>query len=105
MDPLFFIFLCFANWRISSMVSSEEGPASIFGRLRSKLGVRYTKDGYPYGTTNASRGILCTWCVSVWGGILITLLLVTTLPLPYLLMLPLVLSTGAILLDVLINGR
>lgn len=108
MGPLLFIVLCFANWRISHMIAAEEGPANIFGRIRNWTGVRYDKNGVPYGTNNLSRGILCVWCVSVWVGFLLAVLVinyVTVSTLADAVSLPFAISTGAIIIEALVNGR
>lgn len=53
-----------ATWRISMAVTEEEGPFSVFVRLRS----RYPQNSW-FG-----RGIHCLWCVSFWAGIVLGLI-------------------------------
>lgn len=50
-----------ATWRISSLFAKEDGPFHIFVRLRSVRGLGDLLD--------------CLWCVSVWVGALVGLLL------------------------------
>lgn len=64
-----FILLSFAVWRVSSLITSEDGPWDIFAKLRNISGVRYDESSQEYGTTSLSRGILCLWCVSLWVGL------------------------------------
>lgn len=58
--------LTLATWRISSMLVNEEGPWSIFRKLREKVGI--SEDG-PIVTVPDGMlpGVLsCVWCCSVW---------------------------------------
>lgn len=67
----------FATYRLASMVSSEEGPFSIFDKLRASLGAYdYGKNGRP--DTNLGRGISCPLCTGVYLSA--ALLLVVFLP-------------------------
>lgn len=50
-----------ATWRISAMVTDEEGPFSVFERLRS-----WAPMGGKWGWVG--RGVYCLWCVSFWIG-------------------------------------
>lgn len=62
----FRIFLAIlATYRLASLITSEEGPFSIFDKLRSMAGA------YDYGpngeaTTNLGRGITCPLCVGIY---------------------------------------
>lgn len=47
-----------AVWRATVMVTEDEGPFSVFARLRDHLD--------PYQKTWVGRGINCPWCVSWW---------------------------------------
>lgn len=55
----------FATYRLASLVGSEEGPFSIFERLRAKAGA------YDYGENGKAqsalgRGISCPLCVGLY---------------------------------------
>lgn len=71
-----FILGALAVYRLTLMVSSEEGPADIFGRFRSAIGVRYDEHSRPVGKNWFARGVLCFYCLSVWFGLLATALVV-----------------------------
>jgi type IV secretory pathway TrbL component len=70
-----FILAALTTYRITAMIHSESGPADIFGRFRSWIGVRYDQYSNPRGTNWVAEGVLCFYCLSVWIGILITLFL------------------------------
>lgn len=56
MTFLLFLISAFAVSRVSDIIAEEEGPLSVFRRLRRKVPAR----------TNAGRGIRCPYCVGVW---------------------------------------
>lgn len=56
------IITALAVWRASEMISDEEGPFSIFARLRS-----ITPKAPPWGWIG--RGFDCPWCVSFWAAL------------------------------------
>lgn len=47
-----------AAYRLSLLISKEDGPAYIFRRLR-KL---------PSRNSSAKEGLACEWCMSIWTG-------------------------------------
>lgn len=51
-----------AVWRVAKVITEEEGPFSIFTKIRSHARV----DG-KYGWIG--RGVYCLWCVSFWIGL------------------------------------
>jgi len=77
-----------AAWRLASLLVNEDGPWSIFSRLRYKAGIRkiVTKD--VYGTTSIStvtpntiaEGLTCVWCTSMWAAL--ALVACSALPVP-----------------------
>lgn len=88
------------------MITSEEGPFSIFERIRVLSGVKYDQHSQPFGTNNLSRGLLCSWCVSVWLGLAVTVLLIVNNGASLWFMalnVGLATSTGAILLDTFVQ--
>lgn len=72
---LFTLFIVLAVWRLTVMITIEDGPLDIFARLRVYAGVRYNDENEPYGVSNLARGILCFGCVSVWVSIPLALLI------------------------------
>jgi hypothetical protein len=65
MNWLIFLISVLATYRVSLMMSSEEGPLAIFARMRRKVPPK----------TNPGRGIRCFICWSVWIAAAITLYL------------------------------
>jgi fatty acid desaturase len=56
-----FLYLALASlaaFRIALMVSSEEGPARLFWRIRH----------IPKPHSNAREGLSCEWCLAVYAG-------------------------------------
>ena len=92
-----------ATYRLTLMFNAESGPSDIFGRFRSRIGVKYDMNSAPYGTNWLSEGILCFYCLSVWIGIAVTVLILiagafSRTDLAQWLLLPFALSGAAILL-------
>lgn len=66
MSPELFILAALAVYRLTFMLNAENGPADIFGRLRTRIGIKYDEYSNPYGTNWIAEGILCFFCLSVW---------------------------------------
>ncbi len=96
MEVMTFVVGVLATWRLSKMITEEEGPFMIFTRLRST----FPSDG-KHGWIG--RGLYCMWCVSVWIGIALGLVLsLGASPTPTVVwgvVMGLACSTGAILVD------
>jgi hypothetical protein len=59
---LFYLLLGgLATYRLSLLVSKEDGPAYIFSKFR-KL---------PSSKSSLKEGLACEWCVSVWMGAIV----------------------------------
>jgi hypothetical protein len=56
MQPLTFALASLAVYRLSRMITDEEGPFTVFTRLR----------GLAPNTTWVGRGLECIMCISVW---------------------------------------
>lgn len=95
-DLFDFILLSFATWRLSSLLVREEGPHSIFPRLKHWLGQKYlmrlAQDDPETGqkvnvvrevpfkrrleatqTINGNEILIalsCIWCTSIWVSLL-----------------------------------
>jgi hypothetical protein len=50
-----------AAFRLSLLISKEDGPAYIFQKLR-KL---------PPPESSTQKGLSCEWCMSIWAGALV----------------------------------
>jgi hypothetical protein len=55
-----------ATYRLTFMVNSETGPAQIFTRFRTRIGVTYDQYSNPIGNNWIAEGVLCFFCLSVW---------------------------------------
>lgn len=55
-EPFLFMLFALATFRLSRLISDEEGPWGVFNRLR---------DATPE-QSGMRRGIECIMCVSVW---------------------------------------
>lgn len=65
MQPLKFIIAALAVYRVSRMITDEEGPFEVFTKLRG----RFKPD------TWIGRGLECMMCVSFWVALPFALLL------------------------------
>ena len=63
-----FVVLALATWRVSSLFVAEAGPANVFGRLRSAVGVIADANGRAVATNIVAGVFVCVWCFSVWAG-------------------------------------
>jgi hypothetical protein len=107
MQVLDIIILALATWRLSSLLvdPEDDGPWELFGKFRHLVGVRRDKEtGLFYGKNVAAQALLCIFCSSVWVGITIAALYILFPSIAVMASLPLALSTGAILLERIING-
>lgn len=105
-DHQVFILICAAMliWGITSFLVHEDGPFDLFLRFRELIGVKQDKLTRECTGKNIFAKMLCCFkCTSFWVAIPIALLLVNTQPLITLVLI-LVLRTGAIILDRIING-
>jgi len=74
MSLLFELFIIgtLATYRWTAMLNNEAGPGDIFGKLRTRLGVKFDQYSNPYGTNWISEGMLCFYCLSVWVALFIS---------------------------------
>lgn len=86
-DALWFIIAMLATWRISVMLTREEGPFQIVVVARSIL----------YKIKGLSALADCLFCASIWIGLFAAI----TMLIPYVRwwLVPFALSGGAILID------
>lgn len=64
------------TYRLTLLVSKEAGPFDMFGRFRSWVGVEFDQYSKPVATNQFAEMILCPFCLSVWIGFAVTILLV-----------------------------
>lgn len=83
------IIYILATWRITSLVSAEEGPFNVFGKFRQSLPI----DGFIEGLVS------CVWCLSIWIAIGWVIFIACFPTIAIWVALPFAFSTGAIALD------
>ena len=79
MSALDYVIFALAAWRLASLLVNEDGPASVFARLRkwagiSTVAVRQEDGSLQVGKTartSLAEGLMCVWCVSVWMAALL----------------------------------
>lgn len=65
-DWLLFLLAALATYRLSRLIADEEGPWSVFSRLRDLTPEQ----------SSWRRGVECIMCVSVWAAVPVALWLV-----------------------------
>ena len=95
MSFLHLVVLALATWRLSSLISAEEGPYNIFGRFRIMIGIHYIGNGVD-AETELGKLFSCTWCLSIWIGAIASVAYVIYEPIVWIVM-PLALSAAAII--------
>jgi hypothetical protein len=95
------VILALANWRISSLLTNEDehGPYEILDKIRWLAGIAYDEKGYPYADNEFAKLFMCLWCMSIWIGIIQTILYVIIPVYTTWLFLPFALSAAAILIE------
>lgn len=74
-DTLHLLVIGLATYRIALLLVEEAGPFEVFGKLRHAVGVRYDAKSEQYATNELAKLFLCVWCMSIWVGVIITILL------------------------------
>lgn len=64
-----------ATWRLSHLFLYENGPFRVFRRIRIRLGVAYHHSEENYVVSYKYELTTCIWCLSMWVGTAVTLLL------------------------------
>ena len=74
MDILKIALLALAGWRLTSLLSSEDGPLDVFKRVREAVGITHYQDGGICETPDKfwCKLLSCPWCLSVWVSGLLT---------------------------------
>jgi len=60
LDPFYFLLLSLVVWRLTHLISKEDGPFDIVFRLRKKAGERFW-----------GKLMDCFYCCSVWVALII----------------------------------
>jgi len=99
-----FVVLALATWRLSSLLATEEGPWSIFERLRGRLGVVRGDEGILRASSMLGKGLICVWCNSVWIGGALTIFYILCGEWAIYAAMPLALSTAAVIVEGVASG-
>lgn len=92
-----------ATYCITFMLNSLDGPGHIFDRFRYWIGIRPDEHSRPVATNWRAEAVLCFYCLSMWIGTLVMLLLAAgwllgQITVAVFLLLPFAMSGGAIFL-------
>jgi hypothetical protein len=71
-----FIIIALATWRVSNLITYEMGPYDVFDKFRAKIGIVYDEYGNPYGQNELANLVKCLWCLSIWIGVILTIVYV-----------------------------
>jgi hypothetical protein len=95
------LILILALWRMSCLLIMERGFGDIFLILREAIGIKHTDDGRPneIPDTNWGRLFSCTWCMSMFLAIPLSLLVYLFRDVMIWISLPFAVSAGAIMID------
>jgi hypothetical protein len=63
------------TWRITLLITEEDGPFDIFANFRDLIGIKYDEFSNSYGTNVLSKLFSCYKCTSVWIGWLVAVLI------------------------------
>ena len=106
MTPLEFLIVAFAVWRISALVSYEDGPFNMFRWFRKRVGIKYYDHGEKIEKDYKGLASFfdCVWCVSLWIGLFAAAMYWQRPILTVIFSLPFALSAGAIIIERISNG-
>lgn len=93
-----------ATWRFTHMLLTENGPFRVFRRIRERFGVVYAQDDEHQVVSFKYEVLTCPWCMSVWVGMGVTLLL-RFVPGGRWLLQPLVYSAGSVFIGKLMEKK
>ena len=69
------IVLCLATWRLSRMVTEEDGPAGLFTKVRESTGAEDNGVMMPWDELSSlGRLTQCPYCISVWLSLFLIIL-------------------------------
>jgi len=107
MELIDFLIYGLATWRLSSLLVREDGPFSLFGKLREWTGIEHDENGDVEMIPERFLPELlsCVWCCSIWVA-LFWLLFWMLLPFVALrVAIVFGLSTVAVLVDERVSGH
>jgi hypothetical protein len=67
-----FLLLTLVIYRLTRLVTLDEGPFGVFLKLRAGLGA-YDLGANGQAKTNLGRGISCPHCAGIWLALIVTL--------------------------------
>ena len=104
-NPLEFLIMAAAVWRVSSLLTYERGPGRIFERVRAGVGIKHNDGGHPnvWPSTFWGEVLTCVWCMSLWVALGFVLLYAVNGSTATWLALPFALSAAAIVLNKLVR--
>ena len=98
-----FFLLSLAAWRLASLVANEDGPWLIFKRIRQRA-EQWCKQYKLCSDLGLYELFSCEWCNSIWIGAGLTLLYVWLGDAILYIILPLALSTVAIVIKYIVQA-
>lgn len=95
-DIVYLLVGILATYRLTSLLHREAGPFNMFVWVRERFGIIHDVLGFPHGYPDTMFGKLfeCFWCLSVWSGTGVAVVLLLG---GWWILLPFALSGGAIL--------
>ena len=96
------LILALAVFRLSNLITNEDGPGGMFASLRDWADSEAKIKGGAY--TQFAGLIGCPWCLSVWLGVAATIAHAVAPNVTGWLALPFALSAAALILDRWCNG-
>jgi hypothetical protein len=100
------VYLILAAWRLSNLLANEDGPFHVFQQVRRHIGVAEARSRRKGGLLSAFHlyeGVNCEYCNSIWFGGALTVGYLILGDVLLWIVLPLVISTGVILVKHTIN--
>ena len=97
------IILCLATWRLSVLIMDDEGPYGVLERMRHVFGIRYNEYSQRYGLNTWAQGLLCTYCNTVWIGLILAIVYLISPPVAVAIGLPFALSAFAIIVGKVVD--
>lgn len=74
LNGLTFLIAALAVYRIAILIATEEGPFSVFEKLRAWA------ERLPLANNWIARGLACPLCISFWAGFVASVVFYQSLP-------------------------
>lgn len=87
------------------MIVNEDGPLDIFPIFKYKIGVRWDEESRPYAINKFAKLFLCVWCLSIWVGLVFTIIIAINDTIAFWLSIPFVFSTVSIFLETILIDK